>query len=359
MNKTTIVQNNTEVFVSPDVQEYRIETTVTVAGELPHTQIFVYTINDFANPAADVFARVATPGDLDGNAVLPLSRDLAITAGGTEYLTSVFVVQYPDLTIASQARKMIPSRVNDLINNWILYRDQFLLYNNEDQYFPTVDPTVEQALTDTYTEARAARIVAEADLVIASTDLILAEKDAATAQQIVAIRDFEMTFDKKTHKVDWPQLDVALSLLLTGASTFSVSAKTQLAAAATIALSTPITWPLTPTQLALLFALPTYGSIYNATYNSIIAFDTVFSTYSTNGAPARAAMGPGLDTFGASVTAYYAAAVNSKAAADSLVADAVTTKKEAEATVASARKAEDAALAAIKSVCPTFDPATV
>jgi hypothetical protein len=63
--------------------------------------------------------------------------------------------------------------------------------------------------------------------------------------------------------------------------------------------------------------------------------------------------------FWQNTTAKLSWSYNAKVNADSLVADAVTTKKEAEASLAAAQKAENAALAALMAVCPTFDPASV
>jgi hypothetical protein len=55
----------------------------------------------------------------------------------------------------------------------------------------------------------------------------------------------------------------------------------------------------------------------------------------------------------------YSAAVNAKNNKDLDVANAQTAKEKADASVATAQANEDAALAAIKEVCPTFDPSSV
>ena len=51
--------------------------------------------------------------------------------------------------------------------------------------------------------------------------------------------------------------------------------------------------------------------------------------------------------------------MTAKAEPDVAVATAQTAKQKADADLASAIAAEDAALAAIKAVCPTFDPSSI
>jgi hypothetical protein len=364
MEKTKVVQNCTEILTAPDTIEYKIETTVTDPGELPFAQIFVYTIVDVADPAQDVFARVATPGDLDGGNALLTSRDDAVSGGLSEFLSLYFSVQYPDLTTASQARLMISTRINELINNWILYRDSFMANSGEIQYFPTTDPEVEQHLTEIYVTTRDARVVAEEDLATATTDLTLAEKDSATAQATYEIYKKEQVFCQKTHLVDWVALDGALTPYISAVSTFLTNSKTDFVTLANIALAAvsppvlylPVVWHPIPYHEAAL------ASLSLAWTNWISAIDnmtTVREAYNTTGASARTAVGADLLAFCQTAAMQVAASYNAKVAADSLVADAVLTKKEAEAALAFAQQAEDAALAAVIAVCPTFDPASV
>jgi hypothetical protein len=66
-----------------------------------------------------------------------------------------------------------------------------------------------------------------------------------------------------------------------------------------------------------------------------------------------------LSDFCAAATLGYSTAVNEKNNKDLAVAKAQTAKEKADASVATAQANEDAALAAIKAVCPTFDPSSV
>lgn len=362
MDKTVIVQNPSQIMIEPDVYEYKIETSVTEAGELPTLQIFVYTISDDDDPSLDKFARVATPGDLDGPTKLFEVREDAVTAGVTEYLSSYFSVQYPDLTVAAQARTAITSRINDLINNWIIYRDEFMADAGDDQYFPTTDPALEQQLIDAYKTTKDDRIAAEQALLEATTDLTLAEKDAENAQTVYEIYKKEQEFGQQMYTVDWAKLDGALSILFSAEDVFLSNSKSEFCSLASLSLGTSITWPLADPP-ATLTLLATTGLIpstdWSDWYYALINFESAKTGFSTTGSPARAAIGTACMNFFAQVAANVAYSYNTKQGMDSLVQDAVMTKKEAEATLAAAQKAEDAALAKLKEFCPTFDPASV
>jgi hypothetical protein len=362
MEKTVITQNNTQVLMAPETYEYKIETSVSEKGELPFVQIFVFTIVDSSDPSLDVFARVATPGDLGGTTALLTARDAAITAGATEYLSSYFSVQYPDVTIAAQAKSAVTTRINDLINNWIIYRDQFMLYSGEEQYFPTTDPAFEQSLKDDYATAKQTRIAAEQALLLSATDLTLAQKDAANTLKIYEIYKKEVEFCQKTHIVDWAALNGALTSLLSAEGAMSTDSKSAFCALAGLSIATPLAWPITdpPTTLA---QLATTGLIPSTEwadwYNAIVDFETARTAYTTTGAPARTAVASGFQTFCSTAASNSSLSYNANVAAESDVSDAVLNKKEAEAELVAAQAAEAAALAAVMEVCPTFDPASV
>jgi hypothetical protein len=356
MDKAIIVQNNTQVLTAPETYSYKIETTVTYKGELPQTQIFVYTINDDADPGADVFARVATVGDLDGTVELKTSRDDAVAAGDSEFLSSYFSIQYPDLTVAAQAKSAISTRINELINNWLIYRDQFMKNDGVNQFFPSSDPAFEQTLIDNYASAKEARIAAEAEVVTATAELALAEKDVTNAKAVYDIYKLEVDFCQKSYVVDWNALNLALTNLLGAETNFVSSSKTSYCGLATLALGVPVTWPPTDAQRIALAAI---SGAYTTWYSAITTFESMQNSYNTTGAPARSAINTEFGTYSTTAASKLAWAYNNVTYMESAASDAVTTKKEAEAALAAAQKAEDAALAAVMEVCPTFDPASV
>jgi hypothetical protein len=358
MEKTVITQNNTQVLTAPETYEYKIETSVSDRGELPFIQIFVYTIVDPANPSFDTFARVATPGDLDGTTALETLRDAAIVAGSTEFLSSYFSVQCPDLTIAAQAKSAITTRINDLINNWLIYRDQFMLYSGEAQYFPTTDPAFEQTLKDSYATAKQVRIAAEQALLLASTDLTLAQKDAANTLKIYNIYLKEVEFCQIARINNWLVLKGALTTVLAADALFISKSKTDFTALATACLGTVVVWPPDPADVAALAARPE-GASWTDWISQINNMDLARSNFSTIGEPQSTALDAVFQTFCMGAASNTSSSYNTNVAAESDVADAVLNKKEAEAELVSAQAAEAAALAAVMEVCPTFDPASV
>lgn len=353
MDKAIIVQNNTQILTAPETYAYKIETTVTYKGELPQTQIFVYTIVDAADPGADVFARVATVGDLDGTVELKTSRDDAVAAGDSEFLSSYFSIQYPDLTVAAQAKTAISTRINELINNWLIYRDQFMKNDGIDQFFPSTDPAFEQTLIDNYKTAKEARVAAEVEVATATAELSLAEKDVTNAKAVYDIYKLEVDFCQKSYVVDWNALNLSLTNLLGAETNFVTASKTCICNLASAELGFPVTWSELPAQL------PSLPTIYTTWYTAITTFESMQNAYNTSGAPARSAINTEFGTFSNTAASKLAWAYNNVTYMESAASDAVTTKKEAEAALAAAQKAEDAALAAVMEVCPTFDPASV
>jgi hypothetical protein len=154
----------------------------------------------------------------------------------------------------------------------------------------------------------------------------------------------------------WPTFDAQLNTLLAAENVLVASSKTDFCTLSGIALSATVTWPPTSDQLDDLDDL---SPSWRHWYDAIVNFGTVQNSYNTTGAPARVLVGNNETLFWQNTTAKLSWSYNAKVNADSLVADAVTTKKEAEASLAAAQKAENAALAALMAVCPTFDPASV
>lgn len=199
MNSTQIEQDAYAVNIDSETVEYRLETTVLTAGELPTTAIFVYTISK-EDLSKDLFNRIASVSDLEN---LSVDRAAAIAAKGTEYLRSFNQIQYTDLEIAKQAKAMLTSRVNSLINTWVTFRDNFQQYNNQRQYFPTVDPDYETQLKKNYATAKAERISLESQVVTQAVVVDSAKADAATAQQITQIYQTEYDFCTKALDTDF------------------------------------------------------------------------------------------------------------------------------------------------------------
>lgn len=277
-----IVVDNQDVFV--------METAVKSAGELPRTQIFVYTIGRESDPATDKFARVGSPQDVQD---LQPNRDDAIALQEPEYLTSEVNLDYPELTVAVQAKEALRTRINQLIKNWVAYRDNFEDRSGETQLFPTVDPDLEDSLKDNYVAARDATAAAEEDVEAADDALEDAQTELDHTLAILAIYDNELLFCGN----------------------------------------------LNPMFSNYVSQIDTEG--------------TLAASYRTD------TLQPLITSFCASAQASHTTTSNEVATQRKAVEDATTAKAEAESALAAAQAAEDAALAAVREVCPTFDPASV
>lgn len=301
MEHTVVEYNCYGTSVDSETVEYKIEATVTVGGELPTTQIFVYTIGDEDNSATDDFARVGNAPDIQN---LNEDRDAAIAAGDTEYLSSYSEFQYPDLDVAVQAKEMLSTRINELVNAWLTYQSAF--YNDESsRAYPTALDNLEEGLRDTYVEAKDAREAAETTLTTAQGDLDDAKTDLDHANELKGCAQSCVDF-------------------LTRQSSSG-------------------------TDIGFIPLLNTYhGLIVSEGSEAAALWSGGSGTVSTD-------IGARLAECQSNLQQYN----NQVASATQEVNDAATAQAEAEQNLAAAEAAEDEALAAILDVCPDFDPSSV
>lgn len=289
MEYTHIEQNAYAINIDAETVEYRLETEVMEAGELPSTAIFVYGIEQ-NDPSADAFLRVANVNDLTE---LKIDRTEAEDAGDTEYRRSANQIQYQSLDVAKQAKEMIRSRINDLINTWVTFRDDFQEDNDTIQYFPTVDPDYETKLKEDYAAARATRVSLESQVATQEVTVATAQTSAEQAQLMVDTFTEAYDFCVKTLVTNFPY------------------------------------------------------------YVSLVFEDTAATTYRTN------TLEPEMNTYTVAVQADLTQWKNTKTSRDQVISAESAELVSLQAQVVAAKEAEEAALAAVRAVCPDFDPASV
>lgn len=140
---------------------YRIEMDIKVAGELPRNDIFVYQINAPDDANSDVFSHIATVADLQS---LPNDRDKAIHDKTSYYASRYLERIYNDLETAIAAKATLISRVNDLVNTWVRYRDTFSTFSAESVFLPTATEATVELRKNIYVEAKNERIAAEQEV---------------------------------------------------------------------------------------------------------------------------------------------------------------------------------------------------
>ena len=294
MEYTEIVQNCYGITIpASGAIEYRIETTIGDPGELLQAQIFVYNIISESDPTKDTFNRVANPQDMQN---LLINRDDAIAADLTEYLRSDSSLTYADITVAVLAKAALTTRINQLIRDWITYRDAFTEFTGTTRLYPTADPDLEASLETAYADAKKARIAAEADLEAADTALTTAKADVDTALTLSGVTESALTFST---------------------------------------------------------AIRTDFGIYQGYVNT-------YGTEGATGTGYRkGTVEPLLNTYAGTASTNYSQASTNLTTKRTAVETATTAKAEAASALAAAQAAEDAALAAVLGVCPNFDPASV
>ena len=290
MELTEVKIHSYSVVTGTDIPDFRFEATALEPGELPHTSIFVYTIVDVDDAASDVFARVALTTDMDN---LLLERDAAIAAEVTEYLSSFLYRQYPAVETAIVAKDALRSRINELCNGWVQYRDTFIVDDNDVGLYPSGDPSLEEARLSTYTDAKNTRIAAEA---------VLAEKDTAVSEAEISLDNSRAIFDIRKTEDD-----------------FAAQLNTE----------------------------------YSTYKNLIITEGTTAESYRV------ANLDQTISTAVVTAASQKASAANTVSANETALADANIERSIAAAELSVAQAAENAALAALLDVCPSFDPSTV
>lgn len=172
MAKTTLAQDCTNVTLSNGERRFQLKGALTYLkpGDLPGTEIFVHEVQADNDPKADRFLRVANVVDLTR---LPRGRESALRLGSPVYLSSALLLQYEDIAVAIQAKKLLTVRVDQLISDWLRYRTEFITPSQV---------TLPQADANALTQARLAYAAARALRLEAEAKLVSARSAAAAAQ---------------------------------------------------------------------------------------------------------------------------------------------------------------------------------
>lgn len=342
-----------ETFLADGSVRFEITNQIIDQGDMPFPHLFVVTINDAASPKSDVLARVATPVDVrqadstspiyvkvsssdlieigvdtfariaNVNDVTKLPRDrvAAQLLGRREYLTTSFLMMYDNVTTAQAASQSVVDRLSTLVTEWRKYNTQFATNPYIDFELPQVDASVEAQRTAVYVEKRDERIAADAAVAAAQAAKDACEKGCAADKTIYDFLAYDVTF-----------LEAARGLV-TGISEGFATGPT-LTLTGTTTLTSPGTYTIaaTVTTNAKSFALGTNAySGDSRTYEALLA-------------KKRADLSS------------YAAKVR---ACDVRCAALGTALLTAQQAADAALSAEQAALANVVAVCPTFSPSTV
>jgi hypothetical protein len=228
---------------------------------------------------------------------LTTSRVTAVANDYTHFLSASAVNDFDSLEAGIKATTELKGRINNLVTTWLLYTGEFLTSPAAVYFFPSADETYIKLVKDAYVSARAARISAESALSAWTTAVIDAEE---------SIDDLNSLLSFLT------QLREGCTQLLDPASGY---------------------WTLLLVDMAT--AVPPFVSPNTPLVGSILTANCAL------------------------IGGQYSTTVTALSAAQTTLNNAQKEKNKAVADLTTAQETEDAALAAVIDVCPSFDPATV
>jgi hypothetical protein len=361
MAATQTEQTRNAIYID-GVETFEIIITVTDAGDLPSKAVFVVQIQTQTDPKTDTFARVAAIADFT---TYGTDRVAAIAAGDEYYRVTTFTFYYTDLNTGVAAADVLSSRIDELVTNWQTYDTSFVA-TAEIVEHPQPSLSAFEAAVAAYDTAVTAEATAKTTRDDAKTAYDLAVTDAATAAATVTATQ-TLYNNSLTVKGYFDACLTGLTNLYTKSNAFSgtgtaagaflTNSKTYRTAAETLRGACTADPPTSAQKSAYDSAVATYNS-------QVGAFETDIATYRQDVTVSLAAKNTG-DSNQALFAAYcsglqtaYTTAQTAKATADTAVATTLTTYKEAQAAYVVAQANTEAALAAVRSMDPTWTPTT-
>lgn len=337
MSKTVLSQVG-KLIENGEATKFRVESAIVELkdGDLPSAEIFLHTITAANDPKADKFLRVAKLSDLTST---PRGRESALAQGNTKYLSASFSIEFDDVAVASEGKRVIQSRVDTLIDDYITYSTKFI--SPTEFEMPSVTDTILE-------EALAAVKASKQDT--AAKQKLYDEAQKTTSDKQTAVDALEsdltsLTSDTIAHSslmTSLTEASAAEAVFRTAAGVFRTAASTLVADIEGLSPSTEIQTKLTLFENAIsTFA----AAIKDETYNGKAKLDATNTAMSQHAAEKQAAL---------------ISTATSKALADAALAQAKTAETVALKALESAKKTEEAAIANAVATCgPTFDPNSI
>jgi hypothetical protein len=293
-------------------------TTALIPAELPHLNVFVLRVTDRSDAKHDVFARVARLSDLS---LLPAGRDSALQDSG-EYLAAGMTLGYATLTEALLAQTAIKDRVNQVIQDWMSFSTKFNAPDPTPANFvlPSSVQAQKTALIMAYKAAKQDRYQKQLAKEAADVVLVRAQAVFTYIQDLVAAVE-QLATQAAATQAAFATTGVVYDTLRTAGSAFLAAASCA-------------------------------GAADRNNFQSELNSATNEST-SIQGRVASAG------TLVAALTTLRDARVTERDAANVSVSAATVDQITKTQALASAEALEQAALQAVRTVCPDFDATSV
>lgn len=330
MPGTQITQTRQPVQID-DGTKYQISAVCTLAGTLPSVYIFTRQVVQEEDPKNDVFLRVASVTDFTEYGV---DREASIGAGTFIYRAVSFVANYDNVTTATDAWNELSARINTLVQEYDVYINAFLTpVDGSTVVYPTVDESVKAALIAAYKSSLVAVTAAEQarDTENIACEAILLELQTKQQQLTDALADIAtLSPISAASNVLSPSYTSYQSNINVNNSNAKASTSTSSATAEQKGIILASLDAIT-TQLAAMF-----GS------NSSLENDV------------RIPLAGFLGTLQSRAATYQADVTAKQSEYNECMVEMATLQGQ----VDQARAQRDADLAAIRAVCPDFNPAT-
>lgn len=188
----TLVKQIRQPAGAPGAVKWRVTFQCTAAGTLPDTSIFLFQVVQDSDPKNDTLARVC---EIDDFTTYSTGRSASITANTRLYRYDTVTLYFDDVATADGAWKELSTRVNTLVKNYDVVLDSFLTAEDGTVFsYPTVDTSTQEELIATYEstlplveEAQAARDVDARECVALQLELNMLRTQLTQAQSDLAI----------------------------------------------------------------------------------------------------------------------------------------------------------------------------
>ncbi len=329
----TKVQSARAPIVVGGVGKYEIVATCVAPGSLPDTGIFLLSIVEPSGPKSDLLVRVISLGD---PATYSNNRDTAIAIGDTQWRSAEVRLQFTDLDTANAAQKELSQRVNTLVTNFDTANSEFTVVN-ELMTYPTGDATAQTGAKNNYIASRTATATAttarDAEAIVCNTT----ETELTTIQTNLSYANSDYLILSNA-QAQLLVLNAQYPTYVTSINTAVVTAAAQVnASGASTPEKTTITSTLSSIQLQLQVMTQS-----NTSLNSAI-------TGVTNSTGALLGV---LQARIASLTA-------DETSKNLELRQCRAALTKAQGALDAAQSTENAALAAVRVLCPDFDPNAV
>ena len=327
----TRTQSTRTPTVIENVGKYEIYTACTAAGSLPDTGIFLLSIVDAAGPKSDILVRVIQFGD---TTTYSNNRETALAAGDIQWRSAEVRLIYNDIETANAAQKELSQRINTLVVNFDDVNSEFTVTNEIIIYPVTVNTTTQAVAKENYAKAHTAVVAAEAARDSHVTDCAALDVELANIQ----VRLNDANSDYSVISAIHTSLTVLNGEYAGHSATFNASA-------ATLANLNNISDASAPQKTAISTEITTIQlrvQVMDASNTSLATTTTGLgnSTYVLSTTLRNRIVTLNADKAAKNVTLYQC--------------NVALTKAQAE--VIAAREAQDAALVAVRAVCPDFTP---